>query len=497
MAGLSFAAIDVETANSARGSICAVGVTVVRGGERVASESWLCRPPEGLEFFAWHNIRVHGISAAMVAGQPAFAERWPTIAELVGGLPVVAHNAGFDSGAVREACVRSGIHAPAWDFSCSLALARRHLDLDSYRLPNVAEALGIDFTNHHDAGADAAAAAEIVLALAARTGADSLAALGRMAATTARTARAAGVMLRPGRDSGGSPTKARRGGSERWSSGEGIGTWGSESATPLSAGNWQQEAENPARLDDLPLRAGNPPRLDDLPLRAGNPTLLPGSGSASEYGTRQAAEANSGGGGARSRTGNPTPLPGWGSAPGYGARRAADAEPKGGGARARTRRAVQWQPGAASGAGSGQPPQLDEASNAASAGPRRLDATAEAHGEPNRRRSWFGREELVVPEVTGTDPSHPLFGEIIVFTGDLAGMTRQEAWDAIAACGAQPARNVTRKTTRLVIGDGFRGADPAAFVTTKAKRVVELRERGQRIEVMDEVAFLASLGDRG
>ncbi|WP_040815965.1 exonuclease domain-containing protein [Nocardia concava] len=318
MAGLSFAAIDVETANSARGSICAVGVTVVRDGRREATASWLCRPPAGLDFFNWHNIRVHGISAAMVADQPCFGERFPEVVATVGDLPLIAHNAGFDSGAIREACVRSGIQAPAWDFSCSLSLARRHLNLDSYRLPHVAAALGIDFTNHHDAAADAAAAADIVIALAERSGVDSLAALERL-------------------------------------------------------------------VVDRPLRTE--------PVRA------------------------------------------------------------------------------ASGIARAQP---------------------EVRERP--RRSWFGHEELVIPTVTGTDPTHPLCGEIIVFTGDLTAMKRQEAWNAIAAHGATPARNVTRRTTGLVIGDGFQGTDPAAFTTSKARRVVELRARGQRIEVMDEAGFLACLG---
>ncbi|MFE3194335.1 exonuclease domain-containing protein [Nocardia sp. NPDC059240] len=369
MAGLSFAAIDVETANSARGSICAVGVTVVRDGERTTSESWLCRPPEGLEFFAWHNIRVHGISAGMVAGQPAFAERWPEVAGLVGELPVIAHNAGFDSGAIREACARSGIHAPAWDFSCSLALARRHLDLESYKLPNVAAALGIDFTNHHDAGADAAAAADIVIALAARTGADSLAALDRMTGTPRRARGSAGTILRA------DAREPRR---------TGRGTAGSERA---ASRRWGVET----RLLDT--KAGP----------------------------------------AESRARNVAPQP----------------------------------------------------SLAASSTSRPAS------------RSWFGREELVLPEVTGSDSSHPLFGEIIVFTGDLAAMNRQQAWDAIAACGAMPARNVTKRTTRLVIGDGFLGQDPAAFTTSKARRVAELRTKGQRIEVMDEAAFLACLGETG
>ncbi|QDP78596.1 hypothetical protein FOH10_07425 [Nocardia otitidiscaviarum] len=306
MDGLSFAALDVETANSARGSVCAIGVSVVWEGRRVGSHSWLCRPPGAVDFFARHNVRVHGISAATVAGEPAFGEVWPEVVRVVGGLPVVAHNAGFDSGAVREACGHSGIDAPGWEFRCSLAIARRHLDLESYRLPDVAGALGVELIAHHDAGADAVAAADIVVALAARVGVDSLAELERLGE------------VRPYR----------------------------------------------------PVRGGS--------------------------GRRQ-------------------------------------------------------------------------------------------------RRSAFPRAELVMPEVSGGDPGHPLSGQVVVFTGELAAMSRQEAWDAIAACGATPARNVTRRTTCLVIGDGFEGTEPGAFTTVKARQVAELRAKGFQVEVMDERQFLARL----
>ncbi|MFI6869358.1 exonuclease domain-containing protein [Nocardia sp. NPDC050406] len=317
LGGLSFAAIDVETANSARGSVCAIGVSVVREGRRVGDCSWLCRPPRALEFFSGYNVRVHGISASMVVGEPGFGELWPEVVGVVGELPVVAHNAGFDAGAIREACGHSGIAAPEWEFSCSLGLARRQLDLGSYRLPVVAEALGVELRAHHDAGADAAAAADIVLALAARAGVGSL-----------RELEACPEVVR------------------------------------------------------------------------------------TQYVSR------------------------------LGSR----------------------EPGARRG------------------GPRR------------ERRNYFGREELVMPEVTGTDPGHPFYGQTVVFTGDLANFTRQQAWDAVAACGGTPAKNVTRRTTCLVIGDGFSGCDAAAFTTTKARRVVELRGKGHHIEVLDEARFVAYVG---
>ena len=103
--GLDFVALDVETANARRGSICAIGAAVVRDGVVVSTHSWLTRPPAGLDHFDGINISLHGITPDMVADQRTFAERLDQLQEVTGGLPLVAHNAGFDVGALREACV--------------------------------------------------------------------------------------------------------------------------------------------------------------------------------------------------------------------------------------------------------------------------------------------------------------------------------------------------------------------------------------------------------
>ncbi|MFC4127218.1 hypothetical protein [Nocardia rhizosphaerae] len=71
---LSFAAFDVETANPARGSICSLGVAVVRDGVRVRTHSLLCRPPAAVGDFAPFNVRIHRITPARVADAPTFAE---------------------------------------------------------------------------------------------------------------------------------------------------------------------------------------------------------------------------------------------------------------------------------------------------------------------------------------------------------------------------------------------------------------------------------------
>jgi DNA polymerase-3 subunit epsilon len=72
-------------------------------------------------------------------------------------------------------------------------------------------------------------------------------------------------------------------------------------------------------------------------------------------------------------------------------------------------------------------------------------------------------------------------------------MTRQDACDAVARVGATPAKGLTRKTTVLVIGDGFRGDDLAEFQTGKARKALELRAKGQPIEVVTEDELLELL----
>lgn len=109
---------------------------------------------------------------------------------------------------------------------------------------------------------------------------------------------------------------------------------------------------------------------------------------------------------------------------------------------------------------------------------------------------WVGwPEEGQNPAANLTaDSSHPLYGQIVVFTGNL-GMRRPQAKARAAELGAQPASNVTRATSVLVVGDGFAAADLRnGRLTGKARRVLDLHERGQRIEVLSEGEFLQMLG---
>ncbi|WP_158506295.1 exonuclease domain-containing protein [Tomitella biformata] len=173
--GPSFVGFDVETANRARGSICAIGLTVVENGTATATHSWLCQPPAGLDGFEARNTGVHGITARDVIAQPTFRSRLGDMLSVVGDLPLIAHNASFDIGALREA---SAAEYQSWRplaYDCTLRWSRRDLpELPNHKLPTVAGALGVDLRQHHDAAADATAAAEVALRLMQRQGAVSV-----------------------------------------------------------------------------------------------------------------------------------------------------------------------------------------------------------------------------------------------------------------------------------------------------------------------------------
>ena len=125
---LSFCAIDFETANTFRGSPCAVGLVKVVDGQVVDTRRWLMRPPEGYDEFDAFNIMLHGITPEMVRGEPRFAERLPEILAFADGLPFVAHNAAFDMGVIRDACDASDSPGPTASYACTLVFSRADVE---------------------------------------------------------------------------------------------------------------------------------------------------------------------------------------------------------------------------------------------------------------------------------------------------------------------------------------------------------------------------------
>lgn len=159
----------------------------VRGGEIVETLEMLFRPPMPHDWFSPGNIRVHGITPERVADAPDWLEALPELLLFTEGDTLIAHNASFDMGVLGAAADAVNFELPQLGYACSLKMARRSYNLDSYALNAVAYAIGHEEFSHHDALADSDACARIMIHMADRHEVDTLSQL--MAATGQREAR--------------------------------------------------------------------------------------------------------------------------------------------------------------------------------------------------------------------------------------------------------------------------------------------------------------------
>ena len=161
----NFIAVDVETANNERTSICAVGAVKVIGGIIVDRKySLVCPEPN---WYASFCTRVHGLTDEDTWNAPSFGTVWKEWADWMGGLPLVAHNAPFDSGCIKAACRMYGLEPPA-EFYCTLAAARKSIprsSCPSKSLDMLCDFFGIPLKNHHNALDDAEACAKLAIIL--------------------------------------------------------------------------------------------------------------------------------------------------------------------------------------------------------------------------------------------------------------------------------------------------------------------------------------------
>ena len=158
----NFAAIDFETANNERSSVCAVGIVIVRNGEMVDSFYSLIQPEPN--YYNYWCSQVHGLCREDTEEAPVFPKVWAQIEPLIEGLPLVAHNSPFDEGCLKAVFRVYQMDYPDYKFYDTLRASRRILpELENHQLQTVASACGYNLKTHHHALADAEACAAIAL----------------------------------------------------------------------------------------------------------------------------------------------------------------------------------------------------------------------------------------------------------------------------------------------------------------------------------------------
>ena len=166
----NFVAIDFETANGQRTSVCSVGIVIVQNGEIVDSFYSLIHPVPN--YYASFCQEVHGLDYTDTDEAEQFPEVWTKLQNKMhqyfpyiedGEVPFVAHNARFDEGCLRAVFAAYELAYPQYIFKDTLYASRRHFgnSLENHQLHTVSAACGYDLTNHHHALADAEACAWI------------------------------------------------------------------------------------------------------------------------------------------------------------------------------------------------------------------------------------------------------------------------------------------------------------------------------------------------
>ena len=152
---------DVETPNAANNRMSAIGVTVVENGMITGQLSSLINPETWFHSF---NIRLTGITPAMVEKAPTFEEFWPELEPVLSGGLLVAHNAPFDMGVLAK-CLQAyciNWRDTVW-YACTYRMGRRcYPQLPNHKLNTICAYLDIDL-DHHQADSDSRACAEILI----------------------------------------------------------------------------------------------------------------------------------------------------------------------------------------------------------------------------------------------------------------------------------------------------------------------------------------------
>ena len=155
----SYVALDVETANSFRGSICSIGLVKFQNGKVVDSFYSLINPEED---FDYRNINIHGITQKDILNSPIFPEIRQRIIDFIGTNIVVSHFAQFDIGALKDAYLKYNLDFDDVKFVCSYRLAKIALPgLINYKLKTLTKELNIKL-EHHNALSDAKASGLIL-----------------------------------------------------------------------------------------------------------------------------------------------------------------------------------------------------------------------------------------------------------------------------------------------------------------------------------------------
>lgn len=159
---MRYVVIDVETPNRKNDRISQFGIAIVECGCVAGWDEMLCNPEVSFDYI---NSQLTGIKEDDVLGCPTFPKLWEIISPYIEGSVIVAHGASFDLNVLHKCFLAYNIDEPLIRYCCTQKMARTMWpELGHYSLNSICDAIGIELDHHH-AGSDAVAAAQVLLTL--------------------------------------------------------------------------------------------------------------------------------------------------------------------------------------------------------------------------------------------------------------------------------------------------------------------------------------------
>lgn len=151
-----FIALDVETAQGKRWSICQIGLAIVENGEIKQCFSQLIQPPNNK--YSKRNINVHRITPEITENEPTFPVIWEQIYPIIENKKLVAHSAEFDIDCLIQTLRYYDLEIPNFEYDCTYTKT-------GLKLKDACRAYKIPLDKHHNAEYDAEACAKLYLKL--------------------------------------------------------------------------------------------------------------------------------------------------------------------------------------------------------------------------------------------------------------------------------------------------------------------------------------------
>lgn len=158
-----YAAIDFETMDTIRSSVCSLSVVIIENYKITNTFYSLVKPNTRYE--NPYCVQTHGLHYEDVKNAPTFPEVWKEVEKLIDGCILIAHNVGFEKSCINACHEEFGTNND-YEYIDTLSLSRKFLKkLNNHKLNTVCEHLNIDLKNHHNALDDAKACANIFIKL--------------------------------------------------------------------------------------------------------------------------------------------------------------------------------------------------------------------------------------------------------------------------------------------------------------------------------------------